>query len=209
MVQRLKQPVESILTRADQSDLNWGIISFYVGCLLFLGYLWTQARSFKGENLAPLVLYITAILCFVGILSHFLFAKGYVPNPFENEGVGSRDELDDIVEEDEGYEVEGEAIEDEEEFDNENEDRTAMTMVKTILSLILFPLLIPNIGFFSASFIFNYLVIYDRTRNGPKTLFAASLLVLVFYILFIEILGNYLLLRLGLIDQFIFEELIA
>lgn len=209
MLQRIKQPVDSILTRADQSDLNWGIISFYVGCLLFLGYLWTHTRNFTGENLAGLVVYITAILCFVGLSSHYLFAKGYVPNPFENEGLGASDELDAIVEEDEGYEVEGGAIEDVEESDSEGEDRSAVTMAKTILSLVLFPLLIPNIGFFSASFIFSYLVIYDRTRNGPKTLFAASLLVLVFYILFIEILGNYLLLRLGLIDQFVFEELLA
>lgn len=177
--------------RVDRFDVHVGKVAFYVAVLLYLAFLWTDARDFGGSNLPIVVIYVTALLSLLGLVSHVAFAKGYVDNPYSNEEI---------------YEIE-EAVEDTDE--SESDGISPVVFAKTILTILFFTVLIPITGFFSASFIFCFSFIFDRTRNVGKSALAATVLTLIFYVLFIVILENYLLVRLGIIDSYVFDALLS
>lgn len=177
--------------RVELTDVHAGKVAFYVGVLLYLAFLWSYAREFGGSNLPKIVVYVTALVTLLGLVTHVAFAKGYVDNPYRSD---EEDKLEEAIEET---------------SDGEADDVSPVVFAKTILAIVLYTVLIPTLGFFSASFLFSSTFIFDRTRNVRVTALAAIVLTLVFYILFILILENYLLLRLGVIDRYVFETLLA
>lgn len=182
---------DSVRERIDRSDIHVGTVAFYLGVLVYVGFLWTYTPDFRGSSLPRVIIYITAVISLLGLVSHVVIAKGYVENPYRRDG---RDEIEEVLED---------------ASEGETGGVSPVVFAKTILTILLFTVLIPLVGFFSASFLFSSTFIFDRTRNVRKSALAAVALTLVFYVLFILILENYLLLRLGVIDRYVFETLLA